>query len=478
MNNNNKCIPLYGRLSQSGGSGSGGGGGIIPTGTKEINITENGTTEYDVTPYATAAVTVDVQKTGSKDIDITANGTTTENVQDVGSVNINVNVPTEKPTGSKAFEFTQNGEYPTDVADIATANISVNVPTETPTGSKALTYTANGTYSEDVAAVATADIEVNVPQPAGSTIINVNANGESDHDVTDYATAHVVVDVPKPTAKKTVEITENGTTTEDVADFGSVDITVNVAGQAADDWKDIFEKFIAGNGQTVKELTLDSSSVRSYAFYGALLPDTVTLRYASQIGRYGFAESDVKTVNIPNAETISENSFNSASSLVTINAEALKTIEQYALHYCYRLATINAPNLNQLSTGAIDNCPMKELYFPKLRNLSSQALSYLRNLKKVTFGDVRVQSSSISNCNALEILDVKTSSSIFIPKALSKALIIRDITAVPTMENTVAELKDTLNVYVPDDLVDAFKAATNWSAFGDRIKPLSTYVES
>lgn len=61
---------------------------------------------------------------------------------------------------------------------------------------------------------------------------------------------------------------------------------------------------------------------------------------------------------------------------------------------------------------------------------------------------------------------------------LSKALIIRDITAVPTMENTVAELKDTLNVYVPDDLVDAFKAATNWSAFGDRIKPLSTYVES
>lgn len=444
MNNNKKCIPLYGRLSQSGGSGSGGGGGIIPTGTKEINITENGTTEYDVTLYAKAAVNVDVQKTGSKDIDITANGTTTENVQDVGSVNINVNVPTEKPTGSKA-----------------------------------LTYTANGTYSEDVAAVATADIEVNVPQPSGSTIINVNANGESDHDVTDYATAHVVVDVPKPTAKKTVNITANGTTTEDVADYGSVDITVNVAGQATDNWKDIFEKFISGNGQTVKELTLDSSSVRSYAFYGALLPDTVTLRYASQIGRYGFAEVvDVKTVNIPNAEKISENSFASAQSLVTINAEALKTIETKALHYCVRLKTINAPNLNQLSTGAIDNCPMKELYFPKLRNLGSQALYYLRNLKKVTLGDVRVQSSSISNCNALEILDVKTSSSIYIPEMLAKALIIRDITAVPTMENTVAELKETLNVYVPDDLVDAFKASTNWSAFGDRIKPLSTYVET
>ena len=219
--------------------------------------------------------------------------------------------------------------------------------------------------------------------------------------------------------------------------------------------------------------------MRSYAFYGALLPDTVTLRYASQIGRYGFAEvSGVKTVNIPNVNTISQNSFESAQSLVTINAEALKTIDSNALNYCVRLKTINAPNLNQLSTNAIDNCPMRELYFPKLRNIGSQSLYYLRNLKKVTFGDVRVQSSSISKCNALEILDVKTSSSIFIPTTLSKALIIRDITAVPTMENTVAELKETLNVYVPDDLVDAFKAATNWSAFGDRIKPLSTYVEA
>ena len=45
------------------------------------------------------------------------------------------------------------------------------------------------------------------------------------------------------------------------------------------------------------------------------------------------------------------------------------------------------------------------------------------------------------------------------------------------MSNTVSELKNTLNVYVPDDMVGVFKEATNWSAFGDRIKPLSEYVE-
>ena len=231
--------------------------------------------------------------------------------------------------------------------------------------------------------------------------------------------------------------------------------------------------------QTVKEFTLSVTSVRSHAFQNAMLPETVTLENASSIYRYAFADSSgLKTLNINSVETIEQYAFDFADSVVTINAEALKTISTNSMQYCSRLKTINAPNLNQLSTGAIHHCPIEELYFPKLRNLGSQALNYLSNLKKVTFGDVRVQTSSIDNCNALEILDVKTSSSISIPKALAKALIIRDITAVPTMENTVAELKDTLNVYVPDNIVDAFKAATNWSAFGDRIKPLSTYVES
>lgn len=38
----------------------GGGGGVTPTGTKEITVTENGTTTHNVTNYASAEVTVNV----------------------------------------------------------------------------------------------------------------------------------------------------------------------------------------------------------------------------------------------------------------------------------------------------------------------------------------------------------------------------------------------------------------------------------
>lgn len=316
--------------------------------------------------------------------------------------------------------------------------------------------------------------------PTGTKEINITENGASDHDVTDYATAHVVVDVPKPTAKKTVEITANGTTTEDVADFGSIDISVNVAGQTTDQWKGILERLIAGDAMSINALTLSVPYVRQSAFYHASLPETVTLEGASIINKSAFAyASDVKTININSAEDIGEYAFNSLSSLDTINAEALKSITQRGINGCSMLKTINAPNVDRVLQHGINYCTsIEELYFPNVTSLSGDAISDLTKLKKVTFGNVQLTSSSFYRCNALKILDVKTSSSIFIPTSLSKALIIRDITAVPTMSNTVSELKDTLNVYVPDDLVGAFKEATNWSAFGDRIKPLSEYVES
>lgn len=81
------------------------GGGITPTGT--INITTNGT--HDVTNYASASVAVPqgTTPTGTKEISITQNGTTTEDVTNYASAQITVNVSGGGATIGKASQYVE-----------------------------------------------------------------------------------------------------------------------------------------------------------------------------------------------------------------------------------------------------------------------------------------------------------------------------------------------------------------------------------
>ena len=92
------------------------GGGFVPSGTKQISITQNGTTTENVYSYANAEISVNVPTgivpSGTKQISITQNGTTTEDVTQYASAEITVNVPTGIPIptgmtniGSGSFTF-------------------------------------------------------------------------------------------------------------------------------------------------------------------------------------------------------------------------------------------------------------------------------------------------------------------------------------------------------------------------------------
>lgn len=374
------------------GSGSGGGGGITPTGTKEITIEENGTTEHDVTQYATAQITVDVpEPSGTKEISIGSNGDTTE-----------------------------------DVKNYANAHISVNVPG--PTGTKQIT--SNGTH--DVSAFASA--EVSVPNPSvGTKEIPIQSNGQITEDVTDFASVHITTAVPEPSGETEIEITANGTTTHDVSDYASAKIVANVptSGGGAD-----LSGMIDGSVTAVSDA--DITDIRDYAFSDC---------------------SSLASVDLPAATEAGANAFSECNSLASVNLPLVTKLGQSCFRYCEALVEVN---------------------FPKLTSIPNMCFYGCSHLKKVKADVATSVFNAFQNCTALEVIDILGGSSWNFNANLGstnlKSLVIRATDGVMNCESSTY-FNSQASIYVADSLVDAYKAATNWSQFADQIKPLSTYTE-
>lgn len=144
------------------GDSSGGSGGIVPVGTKTVNITENGEKVEDVTQYekvkVISAVPVGVFPNGV--LAIAKNGD--YDVTEKKSVSVNVPVGIT-PEGTK--EIAENGTY--DIAEFASVNVAVPDTGITPNGTKSLTITKNGTVTEDVSTYKNVSVTVAVPASGG-----------------------------------------------------------------------------------------------------------------------------------------------------------------------------------------------------------------------------------------------------------------------------------------------------------------------
>ena len=84
-----------------------------------------------------------------------------------------------------------------------------------------------------------------------------------------------------------------------------------------------------------------------------------------------------------------------------------------------------------------------------------------------------------ANLTLVKLRDVTTIGMNAFYKCPNLSKVIIDNETPPTRSNgAFASCSSDLAFYVPDSAVEAYKTATNWSTYADRIKPLSEYVES
>ena len=122
--------------------------------------------------------------------------------------------------------------------------------------------------------------------------------------------------------------------------------------------------------------------------------------------------------------------------------DRVTTVGTYAFYNCSSLTSASFPLVMSIGSSAFYNCSkLTTVELPKATSIGSYVFQ---------------------NCKSLKALVIRTPSSVCTLNGFALA--------------STSIASGTGYIYVPDDLVDSYKAATNWSTYADQIKPLSEYT--
>ena len=185
--------------------------------------------------------------------------------------------------------------------------------------------------------------------------------------------------------------------------------------------------------------------------------------------------------------TVGVCAFLGCFNLAAIDLPNVTQVKRNAFESCIYLQTINLPNVTNLGSEAFVktaiqqvNCPlvttMEDGCFKQITNLASANLPLVTALpanafrestiRTADFGAVtNINRTAFTDCTSLETLIIRTPS----------VCVISDI-SVALRGSKIAS--GTGYIYVPDNLVDIYKASTNWVALSNQIKPISALEAS
>lgn len=181
--------------------------------------------------------------------------------------------------------------------------------------------------------------------------------------------------------------------------------------------------------------------------------------------------------------TVGKYAFVSCRTLTSANLSKCTELQDYAFSVCVWLTSINAPKLTTLRVGVFNGSGLLTFNGPLVTSVGDSCFQSSSSLTSVSLPLVAtIPSGCLRNCTKLERVDLGAATSIartaFTDSTALKTLIIRTETLC-----TIADASVTLRgskiaagtgyIYVPDELVDAYKEETNWVVFANQIRGLS-----
>lgn len=208
--------------------------------------------------------------------------------------------------------------------------------------------------------------------------------------------------------------------------------------------------------------------IGEHAFYNVSIKKISDLGKITSLPRGGvngqtYGKKNVlEEVVLPDSITVLPlDAFNSYSSLKRINLENIETFNGACFKDCKSLELeLNLPNATGIMFSAFNGCSkIKTFIAPNVTSVNTQAFDKCVSLTLLDFTNLTtIEDSAFRNCSSL---------SAFICRA----------TIPPTLKNISAfGYTNNCPIYVPDASVEAYKSATNWNRYADRIMSMFYYL--
>jgi hypothetical protein len=173
----------------------------------------------------------------------------------------------------------------------------------------------------------------------------------------------------------------------------------------------------------------------------------------------------LKNIKLPvNTTSIGARAFYGCSSLTSVgDASNITSISQSCFLYCKSLESINISNkCTYIAADAFSNC----INLKSIGDVSSVN----------SFGQTTWTRTALTNF-IIPSICIEIGDQCFY-RCTSMQYIKCLAGTPPYLGNNAFDYTNNCPIYVPDNSVDTYKSATNWSIYASRIKALSTFIES
>lgn len=257
-------------------------------------------------------------------------------------------------------------------------------------------------------------------------------------------------------------------------------------------------KFLARTQEAIVNLDYEGA-IGDHCFYDYKSLLTARFDKATSLGVGAFELCTALTsVSLPLATNIGSRAFYGCTALTSVNLPLVTSIGDISFYQCSALTSINLPLLTSIGGSTFYECKnLTSIYMPLVTIIAPYAFEKCEKLTEIVLPSVEsISTTAFRYCYLLNTVDLPIIKSIdtyvFTKSCSLKALILRK-NVVCTLKNInsfidcyhyYGKVDSTYNpngdkdgyIYVPRDLVDSYKTATNWSTLADQFRALEDYT--